>query len=290
MLDLATIKTQYESHGFVHLPGLMEPALVARVRQAFDRSAAAHRDKWQSDVRDGRADSRFCDIPNILDCDDVFVDLVDLPSLMPILLSVVGEDVQLNQTHARLFPPGKTFTAAWHSDLSNAIGIDLAHSHHFFVKVHYFFEDLRPDQGCLAFIPGSHSFPVDYPRPRIKDAETSPMVVKVVPKAGDLVLFNTHVLHMALDNDSPAVRKSLIYAYSHFWVKHYANAVPTALERYATTPQRCQLFGVEEEGVLYWDQRYHGKPRPTMVSSARSVGGRIFKRVMNGSTMNWRRA
>lgn len=241
-MNTETLKLQYESLGYVHLPKAIPPSIVERLRTAFDRTAAAYEPTWQKEIALGRADPRYCDIPNILDYDDVFVDIIDLPDMVPVLLTLVGSDVQLNHTHARLFPPGKTFTAPWHSDLANVLGIDLAHSPSFFMKIHYFFEDLRPDQGCLAFLPGSHRFPPDFPRPKVDIANGSGLVTKVVPQAGDVVIFNTHLLHMALDNDSPLVRKSLIYAYSHFWVKHYANAVPSDIGKYATTRLRRQLF------------------------------------------------
>lgn len=282
-------KVRYEALGFLHLPGLIEPDLVARVREAFDAAADAYRPEWAEEVRAGRADGRYCDIPDILDKGDCFVDLVDHPRLLPHLLTAVGPDLQLNHTHARLFPPGPTHTAPWHSDLADTLGIDLGHSLNFFVKVHVFFEDLRPDQGCLAFIPGSHRLPRDYPRPAIPDPAASPAVAKVVPKAGDVVLFNTHTLHMALDNTSPRTRKSLIYAYSHFWVKHYANSVPKDLGRYATTPLRRQLFGVEEEGVSYFDRRYDAGPRPGLVSSFHLASRRALRRVFGSGSASWRR-
>jgi ectoine hydroxylase-related dioxygenase (phytanoyl-CoA dioxygenase family) len=157
------------------------------------------------------------------------------------------------------------------------------------MKIHYFFEDLRPDQGCLAFIPGSHRFPPDLPRPRIDDPFTSPLTVKVVPKAGDVVIFNTHLLHMALDNDSPLVRKSLIYAYSHFWVKHYANAVPSDAAKYAANPLRRQLFGVEEEGVSFFDQRYDGNLSGKQTTSFRSASKRLVKRLLKTSSITWKK-
>jgi phytanoyl-CoA hydroxylase len=249
-------RLQYENQGFLHLRGIIEQDLVERVRRAFDAASASYSNEWKSQVAHGNANAAFFDIPDILDRDDCFVELVDMPSLLPILLMTVGPDIQLNHTHARVFPPGKTFTAPWHSDLAEVIGIDLAHSLNFFVKVHFYFEDLLPNQGCLAFLPGTHRLPRDYPRPRIENIERSPAVVKIVPKAGDCVLFNTHLLHMALDNTSPKTRKSLIYAYSHFWVKNYANGVPRDLEKHATNPLRRQMFGIEQEGVSYFDQRY----------------------------------
>jgi phytanoyl-CoA hydroxylase len=274
---------QYENQGFVHLPGLIKPDLVERVRRAFDAAASQYHDQWLAQVAHSKANKAFFDVPDILDQHDCFVELVDMASLLPILLKVVGPDIQLNHTHARVFPPGKTFTAPWHSDLVDVVGIDLAHSLNFFVKVHFYFEDLTPDQGCLAFIPGTHRLPPDHPRPVIHDVDHSPAVTKIVPKAGDAVLFNTHLLHMALDNTSPKPRKSLIYAYSHFWVKNYANAVPSDLTRHATTPLRRQLFGIEEEGVSYFDQRCDpslkvGSTNDSLRAASRRLINRLRKR------------
>jgi phytanoyl-CoA hydroxylase len=274
-------RIQFENQGFVHLPGVIPPDLVARVKKAFDASAEAYQARSNGAV----AARGYFDIPNILDEHDCFVDLVDLPTMVTILLEAVGPDLQLNHTHARVFPPGKTHTAPWHSDLVDVLGVDLAHSIRFFVKVHYFFEDLEPNQGCLAFLPGTHRLPPDHPRPVIDDIEHSPAVRKIVPRAGDAVLFNTHVLHMALDNTSPKTRKSLIYAYSHFWLKNYANAVPTDLERLATTPLRKQLFGVETEGVAYFDQRYDGTIPSSHYSTMRAASSRLFHRLRRATSI-----
>jgi len=260
---------QFENQGFVHLPGVIDPGLVSRVKRAFDAAAERY-----AGSAEGQA---YFDIPEILDADDSFVDLVDLPTVIPALVSAVGPDLQLNHTHARVFPPGRTFTAPWHSDLADVIGIDLAHSPHFFVKVHFYFEDLTRDQGCLAFLPGTHRLPQAHPRPQIDPAGDSPAIAKIVPKAGDAVLFNTHVLHMALDNTSSRPRKSLIYAYSHYWLKNYANAVPRDVDRLATTPLRRQLFGLEDGAGSYFDQRYDGRLEAPAYSSFRLAGGRILR-------------
>jgi phytanoyl-CoA hydroxylase len=267
----------YENMGFLHLPGIIPPDLVRRVKKAFDAEAE------RVGAVAASAGSGFFDIPDILDVDDCFVDLVDLPALVPILLAAVGPDIQLNHTHARVFPPGRTFTAPWHSDLADVVGIDLGHSPNFFAKVHYYFEDLRPDQGCLGFLPGTHRLPPDHPRPKLQ--ENSQAAVKIVPKAGDCVLFNTHVLHMAHDNTSPIPRKSLIYAYSHFWVKNYANAVPRDLDRLATTPLRRQLFGIETPGVSFFDQRYDGALPSSGYDSFRAASLRLIRRIRKATSI-----
>jgi ectoine hydroxylase-related dioxygenase (phytanoyl-CoA dioxygenase family) len=281
-------RLQYENKGFLHLPALIPADLVERVRRAFDAAAARYYEEWKALVAQGKAHSACFDIPDILDQDDCFVELVDLPDLLAILLGAVGPDIQLNHTHARVFPPGRTPTAPWHSDLADVLGIDLAHSLHFMVKVHFYFEDLLPNQGCLAFLPGTHRLPADYPRPRIDDIDHSPAVVKIVPKAGDAVLFNTHCLHMALDNTSPKTRKSIIYAYSHFWVKNYANAVPRDLEKYATNRLRRQMFGVEDEGVSYFDQRYDGKGSTANHTGWHTASKRLLSRIRRATSITRR--
>ena len=276
---------QYENQGFVHLPGVIPPELVAQVRTAFDAAAERHKSEWERMVSEKRANANYYDIPNILDEGDGFVELADLPSIRPLLLDAVGLDIQLNHTHARIMFPGKTFTAPWHSDLETLIGVDLAHSIHFFAKVHFYFEDLHPDQGCLAFVPGSHRLPQGAPRPQIEDINTATAAVRIVPRAGDAVLFNTHCLHMALDNKTQKPRKSLIYAYSHFWLKNYANAVPTDLEKYATTAYRQQLFGLDTEGVSYFDQRLDLESVTKGYSPLRSAGKKLLSRVLKRSSI-----
>ncbi len=277
---------QFETQGFVHLPGVIPPELVARVKRAFDAGAERHHAEWEKLPAERRAVSSYYDIPDILDEDDAFVDLADLSSIMPLLLKAVGQDIQLNHTHARIMFPGKTFTAAWHSDLEQLIGVDLAHSPHFFAKVHFYFEDLDPEQGCLGFLPGTHFLPATVnPRPDPDKVGGSHAAVRIVPKAGDAVLFNVHVRHMAFDNRTNKPRKSLIYAYSHFWLKNYANAVPRDLDRVATTPLRQQLFGVETEGVSYFDQRLDLSEVTGAYNSLRSVGKRLLKRVLKGSSV-----
>ena len=275
--EIAEIKLKYETQGFVHLKGVIPDGMLKHTRTAFDLASERHFDQWQKAAKAGTGESRFFDISNILDEDPVFVDLVDLPTIFPVLVDIVGDDIQLNHTSARLFYPGPTFTNPWHSDIRHVLGVNLAHTLNFLVKVHYFVEDLRPDQGCLAFIPGSHRYPADHPKPSVQDIDTSSAAVKIVPKAGDAVIFNTHVLHMALDNRSDTVRKSIIYAYSHYWMKHYASAVPTDLERFANTAQRKQLFGVDIDGIPYFNRRLHGNKKAPLHSTLFAVSKRLAK-------------
>ncbi len=264
---------QFQNQGFLHLPQLMSPALTQRVRGAYQRA----QDQFISPQR-SRQPGPFYDVPFLLESDPVFSELAILPELLPYLLATVGDDVQLTQTCARLFPPGKSFTAPWHSDMAETLGIDLAHSISFHVKVHFYFENLLPNQGCLAFLPGTHRLPreLDRPRPQDIDPETDSAII--VPRAGDAVLFNTHCLHMCLDNTSQADRRTLIYSYSHFWVKQFDDALPTDLTVLPDSRLERQIFGYGVEGVNMFSQRPWSEPRGT--TAIRSFRQRLGKKVM----------
>lgn len=267
--EIEELKLKFDTQGYVHLREVIPPAFLERLKQAFDRAAASQ----------ANAPERgFIDLPAILDQDDAFIDLVDMKSTFDVLIALIGGDIQLTQTIARLFYPGPTFTAPFHSDLAHVVGFSHAHSLNFLVKVHYYLEDLSPDQGCLAFIPGSHRLPAGYPRPPGLLDEQSDAAVKIVPKAGDAVIFNTHVLHMALDNRSARVRKSIIYAYSHFWMKQFASAVPSDVARFSESKQRLQLFGVDDKEVPYFN-RTLASEAVTPYQQVISTGKRLLKRI-----------
>jgi len=255
---------QFENQGFIYLRQLMDSALTKRVLEGYERACKAHIDP----VRTKQHRPHY-DIAKILDEDIVFSELATLPKLLPYLLATLGEDVQLIQAGARLFPPGKTFTAPWHSDMANTLGIDLAHSNKFHVKVHFYFEDMAPDQGCLAFLPGTHRLPREMERPHPKEINAAEDSVIIVPKAGDAVLFNTHCLHMCLDNTSQKDRRTLIYSYSHFWVKQFPGARPSNPAWIPAGSLERQILGLGTDGVEIFDQRPWQAPQPTALDRAK---------------------
>ena len=269
---LLDLKLQFDTQGFVYLPGLLAPAMIEHVRSAFEALREQHRVLVEQERQRG---ARFVDLPSIFDADPVFVDLVDLPALLPLLRATVGEDLALNETSARLFFPGPTFTSPFHSDVARVLGIDHAQTPNLLVKLHVFFEDLAPDQGCLAFIPGSHRLPPLHVNPHRPSLARSAAVKRIVPRAGDAVLFNTHVLHMAEDNRTPDVRTSLIYTYGHFWMKAFPSASPSDLSQFPGCPQRQQLFGVDLPGVNHYARRLDSLVAPTVLSRLQDVGERV---------------
>lgn len=280
--QLLDLTLQYNTQGFVHLRQVLPPAVLATARAAFDAFASRHAAAADGARRDGR---RFYDLPAILDADPVFVDLVDLPGLFPLLRATVGEDIALQETSARLFFPGPTFTSPYHSDVARVLGVNPACAPGFLAKVHFYLEDLTPNQGCLSFIPGSQHLPPLHVNPHRRTLAGSSATMRIVPRAGDVVLFNTHVLHMAEANETDRVRKTLIYTYGHFWMKAFRSAAPTDMSRFDGDPQRQQLFGVELPGVSHFARRLDRIAPPRPMSRLRRLAQTLAYRLLPVDTL-----
>lgn len=274
LLDLAL---QYNTQGFVHLKQILPPAVLARARAAFDAATLEHAAATRQQRDAGK---RFHDLPAILDADPVFIDLVDLPQLFPLLRRTVGEDIALQETSARLFFPGPTFTSPYHSDVARISGVNPAQAPGFLAKAHFYLEDLAPNQGCLSFIPGSQHLPPLHVNPHRPTLAASGAAVRIVPRAGDVVLFNTHVLHMAEANETDQVRKSLIYTYGHFWMKAFRSASPFDLARFDGDSQRQQLFNVELPGVSHFGRRLDRLDPPSRTAQLRRLSEKLVHRLL----------
>lgn len=273
---------QYRTQGFVHLRKLLPQPMLERARAAFDRQIERHPAAVHMAQAKG---ARFHDLQAILDADPVFVDLVDLEPLLSLLRLTVGEDLALHETSARLFFPGPTFTSPYHSDIARVAGIDPAHCPGFLAKVHFYLEDLAPDQGCLSFIPGSQHLPALHVDPHRSTLAGSGAVQRVVPRAGDAILFNTHVLHMAEDNRTQQVRKSLIYTYGHFWMKAYPSALPSDSACYRDSLQRQQIFNVDLPGASYFNRRLDRLTPPSIGARLHRLCQRVVNRVLPSDSL-----
>ena len=64
---------QFQAQGFLHVPGVVSGAMLARLRAAFEAAAHRYADQWPAS-----SPLLYFDIPQPLDQDDVFVDLADI--------------------------------------------------------------------------------------------------------------------------------------------------------------------------------------------------------------------
>ena len=240
------------THGYTIIPNALSPDELKRAQEAFDRVAEKPMTEWKQKVSQGKAPEYF-NIDNIFDADDIFVDLVNHPATFPVVRGAIGEDVQLEGASGRIYPPGPTYSP-WHRDTHGFLGVDLDNSPSFRAKLHYFLADVPENRGCLGYVPGSHRFP-PADMPQVEQQEDMPGHVRLAMKAGDALLIHIHGWHTVFPNTSDQPRKSLIFTYSHFWMKQSETARPTHLQTYLDDPVKSQLFGVGDPVKSYKGQR-----------------------------------
>ena len=71
---------------------MLAPAQLARAQAAWQQRQPAVQEEWEAK---GRPDG-FFDIPNLLELDDAFIDLVDSPKIVPMMSRVTGFEAALD--------------------------------------------------------------------------------------------------------------------------------------------------------------------------------------------------
>lgn len=109
----------FRERGFASLPGLLDPAQVARLQTAFRREQA---DLEAAAAGRGGDVPRYRDIPHVIETDDVYLELLDSERVALLLQRVVGGDAHAVCVQARALPPAAatqdsdTSYAPWHRD------------------------------------------------------------------------------------------------------------------------------------------------------------------------------
>ena len=227
---------KFLTQGYIVMKNVLSPDQLQRAQEAFERGMAHSEDR----------DKDYYGIGNIFDLDEIFVELVNHPVTFPVVLESIGPDVQLEGCGGVVYQPGGNIFN-WHRDTHGFLGINLEMSPRFRAKLHYFMDDVSEDGGCLGYVPGSQRYRPD-DMPEVERMEDMPGFVRLPMKAGDALLIHIHGWHTVFPNTSDRPRKSLIYCYSHFWMKQSESGRPTHVEKYLDDPVRRQLFGVGDGG------------------------------------------
>jgi len=149
---------------------------------------------------------------------DPFVTFVRDPRLLAVLTSLLGDDVDVFLSQF-IFKAPEAYGQPWHQDSyyfpfseSHQIGVWLAVTRATLAN------------GCLWVVPGSHREPIhthvpdDRPNAtqaytRIIDHDTSG-AVPMEMQPGDLLLFDSHLMHSSTDNTTEEVRAAYVVHYS----------------------------------------------------------------------------
>ena len=229
-------KVQWEEEGYIVLENALHGAQLQRLQAAFDKATVECKEDWLQRVARGEAQPTFFDIPDPLERDEIFVDIVDHPSWFGLLQDFTGGETLFLGPQVRSVPVWPVSYTGWHPDvpLSNPLHI----------KVQIYVEDVSENSGEFAFVPGSHragSGP--YARPKL--GESMPGHRRMPGRAGTAIVFNSYGWHTAMDNATTTPRRSIILIYEKRTPEKVRPDAFKAIARLCTTPERRALFGME---------------------------------------------
>ncbi len=222
---------------------LMEDALtapqVASLRAAFDEQFALHPPK---------PNATRAEVPRLLERDERFEMLMDLPSTFDVARGVIGADIELaagGELDYKL--PRTPAYIAWHNDFAWMVNVPYPRQN-FWVRCTFFIGDVNEDTGPFTLLPGTHL--KDHgPTADMTEANGQPRVmpgqIGVTGKAGSCLINNTEIWHTntPLTGDEP--RRLIMLLYKHAWMKQWQEGYEISPEFAArqTDPVRRQLTG-----------------------------------------------
>lgn len=255
----------FDEDGFLVVRGALERETVVRLLEVGDRRARSFLDK--PEVLD-KAEYNHLDLrPGLLE-DEPFLSLVSNSKTVPLVVQLLGPNIQLHSTALIYKRPDSTtapaFRRGWHRDIR--IPKDLGHRTlpRVGIKVCYCLTNFhQPSSGMTLFARGSHlnDSPLVVPKGEVDPAGAQ--VCDLELDAGDAVLFENRIFHTAAPNRSDRVSRVLMYGYAYRWMKPevYLDAPDARLLR-RVDPITRQLLGEYRDvdtppwALQHWAKRH----------------------------------
>ena len=226
----------WQEAGFLVFPDAIAGEQLRRLQRAFDYWAERCKGDWLGRIERGEQAATFYDIPDPLDKDQVFVDIVDHPSYFGCLSEFTAGEPILLAEQVRTVPPWPFSYTSWHADVP--------HSNPLHIKVQIYVNDVGPGCGEFAYVPGSHKRSAGpYIRPLRQ--ESMPGSRTFTGAAGTAVMFNAYGWHTAMDNHGATPRKSIILIYEQRTDGRVDPGAFSSVAHLCTTAERRALFSLE---------------------------------------------
>lgn len=253
-------RRSFDERGFIAIENFFSESELDRLLTAIDEVAARIR------AEKGLAESDPFALRNALTQHEAFLDLIDNPRILPLVVDAIGWNIQIRTTHLDYRPPypeglepgelGKGDGAdhaagyknlVWHPDLAGPYLFEAPSNDGTLpfmeIKVGYYLSDLRSSQsGAICLVPGSHRRPPQELRDmqyRVPDDQY--IEFNVPPNTA--LLWRTQLWHCVTPNLSKHVRKVFYVGYHYRWLRptDYIQQDPALIAR--SSPIRRQLLG-----------------------------------------------
>jgi hypothetical protein len=253
-------RRDFDEKGYVIIEDFFTPADFDRLLSAIDEVGEKIR------AAKGLGPGDPWALRNALDKHEAFLDLIDHPRILPLVVDTIGWNVQIRTTHLDVRPPypadmeagelgrGKGAdhkagyrNVVWHPDLAGPYLFEGPSRDGYLpfmeIKIGLFLSDLtQHNSGALCVVPGSHRR-----KPQeLRDADYSvdpSEVVELNFRPNTALVWQTPVWHTVSPNLSDKVRKVFYVGYHYRWMRptDYYTQDPALIAR--SSPIRRQLLG-----------------------------------------------
>ena len=242
-------RRQFDEDGFILIEDALSPTEVETLIEVADELDTQYRSEK------GIGPNEPFQIRNALAHHAELLRLIDHPILLPLVVDVLGVNIQIRTSHldVRLpCPPeyadqklgAKDSFFPWHSDAPN-FGYPITNGQVPFVevKVGYYLTDLTEhNSGAICVVRGSHKMSPALLHQNGYEVDPD-WIVEVNVRPGTVMLWRTALWHCVTPNLSNHPRKCLYYGYHYRWIRpaDYLHQASDLIAR--CTPIQRQLLG-----------------------------------------------
>lgn len=235
-------RAAFDRDGFLFVPGALPPEMVERLLRVVDRL-------YEKGVaEEGLSARNHWQMRNCLVADELFLELLDYPTVFPLVAGILGWDIHLLTSHLIVRPPSPPGTGddfkgeGWHRDGGQS-SWEMQEPHpRLFLKVAYLLSDQsEPGRGNTQVLPGSNR--MIGPPAQAPGAPHPYGALEILGKPGDAFLFEQRTWHAVGPNKSNITRKSLFFGYGYRWVRSMDALTPPEHLLPLCSPIRRQLLG-----------------------------------------------
>ncbi len=262
---------EFDQKGYLVVRNVLDGDHIAKLIGVSDRlidsDLQTNRQSNPGDLYDG--------FRNTVTLDDAYIPLMTHPRILPLVVHLLGSNLQLMTSHLIYKypnPPGTAEThraPGWHRDYMQAMMALGDYSiPRIELKCAYYFTDLStPKSGNTMVAPGSNLLtkPLEIP-----DGQADPdHAIEPLLNPGDCLLFENRTWHAGAANLSDHIRKGIMIGYGYRWVmpmdfrlqsKSFVTKL-SPLERFLVGEQYDDVEGFQPNGganpLADWCKEHH---------------------------------
>ena len=249
-------RAAFDRDGYLVVRDAIPAGLVEMLIEAQDRVYAQQEAAGVLNPKD-----RSMHLMGFLHRDKVFLELLELPTVFPLVWGILGWNIHAYHHHIDVHPGicgtvRKTWR--WHQDGGRQnLEIETEPVRPLLsIRTAYYLSDLsEPGRGNFMCIPGSHkSSRLDRPEDLTEDFEQPQGAIEVCAHKGDVVLFDRRLYHGRSDNYSDITRRCLFIGWTYRWIAPHEDRIVTPEHPWWNdlTPIQQQLLGAGKNTLSFW--------------------------------------